>query len=220
MGEDLSESIHSLRTGSLEALMDQYCGEHISNSEWDWQGMSKAVCDLCNRPREPLFSTQEMNSFNRDQIRDRILKYSEAVYQEKEKEISDAHADMREIERIVLLRSVDSHWMDHIDAMDQLRQGIGLRAYGQTDPVNAYTSEGFDMFDAMVAEIREETVRTLYRVAVKAPPVKREQLVKPIDTPSEDGEATVRRTSRKIGRNDPCPCGSGKKYKNCCGRNE
>ena len=220
MGEDLSESIRSMRNGSLEALLDLYCGEHISNAEWDLQGLSKAVCDLCNRPRGPLFSANEISSFRRDQIHDRILKFAEAIYQEKEDEITDAHADMREIERIVLLRSVDSHWMDHIDAMDQLRQGIGLRAYGQTDPVNAYTSEGFDMFDAMVAEIREETVRTLYRVAVKAPPAKREQLAKPIETPSEDGEATVRRTTKKIGRNDPCPCGSGKKYKNCCGRNE
>ena len=220
MGEDLSDSIHSMRNGSLETLLDTYCGAHVPNTEWDWQGLSKAVCDLCNRPRQPLFSTGEMESFNRDQIRNRIMQFAEQVYLEKETEITDAHADMREIERIVLLRSVDSHWMDHIDAMDQLRQGIGLRAYGQSDPVNAYTSEGFDMFDAMVAEIREETVRTLYRVAVKAPPAKREQLAKPIDTPSEDGETTVKRTSRKIGRNDPCPCGSGKKYKNCCGRNE
>ncbi len=220
MGEDLSDSIHSMRNGSLETLLDTYCGAHVPNTEWDWQGLSKAVCDLCNRPRQPLFSTGEMESFNRDQIRNRIMQFAEQVYLEKETEITDAHADMREIERIVLLRSVDSHWMDHIDAMDQLRQGIGLRAYGQSDPVNAYTSEGFDMFDAMVAEIREETVRTLYRVAVKAPPAKREQLARPIDTPSEDGETTVKRTSRKIGRNDPCPCGSGKKYKNCCGRNE
>ncbi len=220
MGEDLSDSIHSMRNGSLETLLDTYCGAHVPNTEWDWQGLSKAVCDLCNRPRQPLFSTGEMESFNRDQIRNRIMQFAEQIYLEKETEITDAHADMREIERIVLLRSVDSHWMDHIDAMDQLRQGIGLRAYGQADPVNAYTSEGFDMFDAMVAEIREETVRTLYRVAVKAPPAKREQLAKPIDTPSEDGETTVKRTSKKIGRNDPCPCGSGKKYKNCCGRNE
>ncbi len=220
MGEDLSDSIHSMRNGSLETLLDTYCGAHVPNTEWDWQGLSKAVCDLCNRPRQPLFSTGEMESFNRDQIRNRIMQFAEQIYLEKETEITYAHADMREIERIVLLRSVDSHWMDHIDAMDQLRQGIGLRAYGQADPVNAYTSEGFDMFDAMVAEIREETVRTLYRVAVKAPPAKREQLAKPIDTPSEDGETTVKRTSKKIGRNDPCPCGSGKKYKNCCGRNE
>jgi len=113
---------------------------------------------------------------------------------------------------------VDAHWMEHIDAMDQLKQGIGLRAYAQSDPVYAYTSEGFDMFDAMVAAIREETVKTLFRVQVKAPPARREQLAKPIDTPAQDGDAPQRRQSKKLGRNDPCPCGSGKKYKNCCGQ--
>ena len=109
--------------------------------------------------------------------------------------------------------------MDHIDAMDQLKQGIGLRAYGQRDPVNAYTAEGFEMFDTMVEEIREQTAKTIFRISVRKTPVKREQVAKPMDTPSEGGNKPVRKSSKaQVGRNDPCPCGSGKKYKNCCGK--
>ena len=139
---------------------------------------------------------------------------------DKEAELKEQGVDMREVERIMLLRAVDTHWMDHIDAMDQLRQGIGLRAYGQTDPVNAYTSEGTEMFDQMIGEIRESAVRNLLHVAVRKAPVVREQVAKPVDTPAEDGnKPVVKKRSAKIGRNDPCPCGSGKKYKNCCGKN-
>jgi preprotein translocase subunit SecA len=138
----------------------------------------------------------------------------------KEAELKEAGIDLHEVERVVLLRTVDTHWMDHIDAMDQLRQGIGLRAYAQKDPVVAYTNEGFEMFDAMVAQIREEAVKGLLRVAVRKAPVVRQQVAKPVDTPAPEGNAPKKKlAAEKIGRNDPCPCGSGKKYKNCCGRN-
>ena len=155
---------------------------------------------------------------------EQVIDIAGAVVQQrrkdKEAELKEQGVDMREVERIMLLRSVDSHWMDHIDAMDQLRQGIGLRAYGQTDPVNAYTSEGTEMFDQMVGEIRENAVRNLLHVAVRKAPVVRQQVAKPVETPSEDGnKPTVKPKRLKIGRNDPCPCGSGKKYKNCCGKN-
>ena len=140
--------------------------------------------------------------------------------EEKERELAEHKLDLREVERIVLLRSVDSHWMDHIDAMDQLRQGIGLRAYAQKDPVVAYTNEGFDMFDAMVNEIREEAVRNLMRVTVRRAPMERKQVAKPVDPAGDGANTPMRKSSKeKVGRNDPCPCGSGKKYKNCCGRN-
>ena len=110
--------------------------------------------------------------------------------------------------------------MDHIDAMDQLRQGIGLRAYAQKDPVVAYTNEGFDMFDAMVNEIREEAVRNLMRVTVRRAPMERKQVAKPVDPAGDGANTPMRKSSKeKVGRNDPCPCGSGKKYKSCCGRN-
>ena len=125
---------------------------------------------------------------------------------------------MREVERVVLLKAVDSHWMDHIDAMDQLRQGIGLQALGQKDPVVAYRNMGFDMFDEMVLGIREQTVRSIFHVTVRMAPQQREQLAKPVEVAGDD-KPKPKRTDKKPGRNDPCPCGSGLKYKNCCGRN-
>ena len=130
---------------------------------------------------------------------------------------------MRELERVVLLRVVDEYWMDHIDAMQELRKGITLRAYAQTDPVVAYKREGFEMFDEMIAAIRDETVRRVFLARVRSQDsVKREKVAKNISEGASDG--TVRRQpvrkAAKVGRNDPCPCGSGKKYKKCCGMNE
>ena len=140
-------------------------------------------------------------------------------YEKKEEEITSPI--MRELERVVLLRVVDEYWMDHIDAMTDLRQGIRLRAYAQTDPVIAYKKESLDMFEEMIAAIQEETVRRLYSVRLqKNEEVKRERVAKGM-TESVGGDGTVKKQPRKvakIGRNDPCPCGSGKKYKQCCGR--
>ncbi len=217
MGEDLHGSVLEMTRNTLDVLIAGSCGEHVPPEQWDLEGLSKAVCEACAKPRTWLFKLDEKVSL--DEVKRRVYAFAENAYAEKEQEIASGGADMREIERIVLLRSVDSLWMDHIDAMDQLKQGIGLRAYGQKDPIYAYTSEGFEMFDAMVESIREQTVRTLYRVALRNAPMQREQLAKPIDTPAEDGDSPQRRSGKKVGRNDPCPCGSGKKYKNCCGRN-
>ncbi len=126
---------------------------------------------------------------------------------------------MRELERRVLLKVVDEKWMDHIDAMEQLKYGIGLRAYGQNDPVIAYKREGFDMFDEMIRNIQEDTVKTLLRLRKENVSVEREQVAKPVAA-SHGGDgpkAPKKREMGKVGRNDPCPCGSGKKYKNCHG---
>ena len=143
---------------------------------------------------------------------------AKAKYAEKEGEFGDDA--FREVERVVLLRVVDQKWMDHIDAMDQLRQGIGLRAVGQIDPVRAYAEEGFDMFEAMNESIREETVRLLFHVQ-NPERMERKQVAQEVQTVNPDSgvQEPVRRTSKKVGRNDPCPCGSGKKYKHCHGKN-
>ena len=147
---------------------------------------------------------------------DRALK----VYGEKE-ELYGSEI-MRELERVILLKTVDRYWMDHIDNMDELRKGIHLRAYGQKDPVVLYRIEGFDMFDGMIAAIQEDTVRLMLTVQIRqAEEPKREQVAKETGTSADgtDAPRTVRkRASEKVGRNDPCPCGSGKKYKKCCGR--
>ena len=221
LGEDLSSSFDSMVSETVESIVTTYCSEHGKNSDWNLDAVSKELADLCGVLPTDFFA--DLKQDRRATVADVTARASEIVAtrrKQKEAELTEQGADMREVERIVLLRAVDTHWMDHIDAMDQLRQGIGLRAYGQTDPVNAYTSEGTEMFDRMVAEIRETAVRNLLRVAVRKAPVVREQVAKPVETPSEDGnKPVVKRRSAKIGRNDPCPCGSGKKYKNCCGKN-
>ena len=157
-------------------------------------------------------------SADAEELKRFIKEEAKARYAEKEGEFGDDA--FREVERVVLLRVVDQKWMDHIDAMDQLRQGIGLRAVGQIDPVRAYAEEGFDMFEAMNESIREETVRLLFHVQ-NPERMERKQVAQEVQTVNPDSgvQEPVRRTSKKVGRNDPCPCGSGKKYKHCHGKN-
>ncbi|MDO5715718.1 MAG: preprotein translocase subunit SecA [Tissierellia bacterium] len=151
-----------------------------------------------------------------ENVKERFLDLAEKKYETKEEEFGAEK--FREIERVVLLQVVDQKWMDHIDAMDQLRKGIGLRAVGQVDPVRAYAQEGFDMFEEMNESIKEDTVKMLYHVV--NPEVKRKRVAKEVETvnPEDGKKKPFIRKGKKVGRNDPCPCGSGKKYKNCCGR--
>ena len=153
-----------------------------------------------------------------DEIKRFMKEEAKEAYAKKVEEFGEEA--FREVERVVLLRVVDQRWMDHIDAMDQLRQGIGLRAVGQIDPVRAYAEEGFDMFEAMNESIREETVRIMFHVQ-NPEKMERKQVAKEVKTVNPDSgvQEPIRRTEKKIGRNDPCPCGSGKKYKHCCGKN-
>ena len=140
------------------------------------------------------------------------------LYEAKETEFPEPE-QFRELERVVLLKVIDRKWMDHIDDMDQLRQGIGLQAYGQRDPLVEYKMAGFDMFDDMIANIQEDTVRLLYHVKIEQK-VEREQVAKVTGTNKDDSApaAPKKRAAAKVYPNDPCPCGSGKKYKQCCGR--
>jgi len=155
----------------------------------------------------------EKNSL-KHQLKEEAVK----LYEDKEAEFPDAEA-IRELERVVLLKVIDRKWMDHIDDMDQLRQGIGLQAYGQKDPLVEYKLSGYEMFDSMTENIREETIKLLMHVKVEQK-VEREQVAKVTGTNKDDTvqKAPVKRESAKVYPNDPCPCGSGKKYKNCCGR--
>ncbi len=166
------------------------------------------------------FTEEEISSLSAEEFTEAFIAAAADFYEKKEEEITPQL--MRELERVVMLRVVDEHWMDHIDAMTDLRQGIRLRAYAQTDPVIAYKKESLDMFEEMIASIREETVRRLYSVRLKKDQeLKRERVASGI-TENHGGDGTVKKQPRKvakIGRNDPCPCGSGKKYKMCCGRN-
>ena len=166
------------------------------------------------------FSQEQLDAMDAQAVTDAFTQAAAGYYQQKEDEFTAPV--MREVERVVLLRVVDEYWMEHIDAMSDLRQGIRLRAYAQTDPIIAYKKESLEMFEEMIAAIQDETVRRLYSVRLKKnEEVKRERVAN-ATSESVGGDGTVKKQPRKvkkIGRNDPCPCGSGKKYKNCCGRN-
>ena len=223
MGEDIRDSIQEMVKECVQIRCAQFCPSALPAEEWDLAGLRSDFLQLTGLDCQDTIK----DITDADQLEAAMEELAAQGYEKKEQDIlKAAHemggaADMREIERVLLLRAVDEHWMDHIDAMDQLRQGIGLQALGQKDPVVAYRNAGFDMFDEMVRGIREKTVRSLYHVALTTGAPKREQLAKPIET-AGDGSMPRQpaRAGAKIGRNDPCPCGSGKKYKNCCGRDK
>ena len=223
MGEDIRDSIQEMVKECVQIRCAQFCPSALPAAEWDKAGLRSDFLQLTGLDCQETIKDID----DAVQLEGAMEELAAQGYEKKEQDIlKAAHemggaADMREIERVLLLRAVDEHWMDHIDAMDQLRQGIGLQALGQKDPVVAYRNAGFDMFDEMVRGIREKTVRSLYHVALTTGAPKREQLAKPIET-AGDGSMPRQpaRAGAKIGRNDPCPCGSGKKYKNCCGRDK
>ena len=163
-------------------------------------------------------SADETKNMKKAALKETLTEMALQAYADKESEFPDPES-MREAERVVLLKTIDRKWMDHIDDMDQLRQGIGLQAYAQRDPLNEYKMAGYDMFNEMMASIREDTVKMMFRVKVEKPE-EREQVAKVTGTNKDDSgvKAPVRRNAPKIQPNDPCPCGSGKKYKQCCGR--
>jgi preprotein translocase subunit SecA len=217
MGEDLAESIRTMVYQTIDGYVDSLCNPHAPRETWDLTALSQEVCKLTLQPPKRIVSEEEAKSLSPEEFRQKLYDFADNVYQGIEKKVTEAGIDMRENERVILLRVVDEHWIEHIDAMDDLKQGIGLRSYAQKDPVYSYTSEGFEMFDAMVAEIREQTVRRLFMMKDIVSQLERVQLAKPIE-PKGESSVTYSRSDKKVGRNDPCPCGSGKKYKNCHGK--
>jgi preprotein translocase subunit SecA len=213
MGEDVSDSIKTMIYSTIDGIAEAKCNPHAPKESWDLTALSQDICALTQMPARALFSQEEQKALSYEQMLQKLYAVADAAYAQTEERMKQAGVDMRENERVLLLRTVDEHWMEHIDSMDQLKQGIGLRSYGQKDPVYAYTSEGFEMFDAMVDEIREQTVRRLYTMQAT---LKRVQLAKPIEPKGDGASASYSRSEKKVGRNDPCPCGSGKKYKACC----
>lgn len=215
MGEDIHDSIMGMVNESVTAKLDQCAPDHGSSEEWDMMALYSELNQLLGAD----FTGRLHGISTRKELEEKALSLTHELYARKEADVASAGVDMREVERVLLLKAVDTHWMDHIDAMDQLRQGIGLQALGQKDPVVAYRNMGFDMFDEMVLGIREQTVRSLFHVSVRAVPQQREQLARPVEVSAGD-KPKPKRTDKKPGRNNPCPCGSGLKYKNCCGRNQ
>ena len=156
----------------------------------------------------------------KEELVNRITEEASARYEAREQEFGTDNT--RELERVILLKVVDSKWMDHIDDMDQMRQGIQLRAYGQRDPIVEYKFISYDMFDELNRNIQIDTLKALFNIRFQAAPPEREQVAKPTATNKDDSASSGPKTRKqpKVGRNDPCPCGSGLKYKNCCGKNE
>ena len=212
--DNLREHILNMTDSLIEGAVEQYTVDSRYMEDWDIDGLTRYL--------QGLFLQGQPLELSEDIAKDELIEQLKAIahrhYDEKEAELGSEQ--MRELERFVLLHSVDNHWIEHIDAMDQLKQGIGLRAIGQIDPVRAYQTEGFDMYEEMVHSITEETVRYMYNARIQKEPIKRTAVAEITDEagPGEPQRQSVR-TEAKIGRNDPCPCGSGKKYKHCHGRN-
>ena len=215
MGEDIHDSIMGMVNESVTAKLDQCAPDHGSSEEWDMMALYSELNQLLGAD----FTGRLHGISTRKELEEKALALTHELYARKEADVASAGVDMREVERVLLLKAVDTHWMDHIDAMDQLRQGIGLQALGQKGPVVAYRNMGFDMFDEMVLGIREQTVRSLFHVSVRAVPQQREQLARPVEVSAGD-KPKPKRTDKKPGRSGPCAGGSGLKYRDCCGRNQ
>ncbi|WP_353092994.1 preprotein translocase subunit SecA [Tissierella praeacuta] len=215
-GEDLRSHIQEMVKSLITDNVEIYTRQSKYPEEWDIEGLENYAMNLLNLDKKFL-SFKDIEGLTKEDLIDKILENAEERYHSKESDFGEER--FREVERVVLLQVVDSKWMDHIDAMDQLRQGIGLRAYGQEDPVRAYQNEGYDMFNEMTHSIWEDTVRFLYQV-VNPEKIQRKKVAEPIATNSGEISKTIVNKEKKVGRNDPCPCGSGKKYKKCCGQDE
>ncbi len=219
MGEDVKDSILRM----ADHVIDFAAGRWMNGEdpqEWEWREAANYLENLCCHHGALEENRKLAEEEDREGFFAALKEDARTFYAEREKMMEELHVDMREVERVMLLRSVDTRWMDHIDAMDQLRDGIGFRAYSGKNPVTEYQIEATFMFDELNHLIREDTVRRVYQTKVQVTP-ERVQTAKPTEARlAGDGPRQPRRVkpSQKVGRNDPCPCGSGKKYKNCCGR--
>ena len=214
-GESMRSSIMKMITDFVEGVVNRCVSDDKSADEWNYDEINELL--LPTIPVEPV--VYDENVKNKNELTHVLKEKAVKLYEDKEAMFPEPET-IREIERVVLLKVIDRKWMDHIDDMDQLKQGIGLQAYGQKDPVVQYKMMGYDMFDEMTQAITEDTVRLLMHIQVEEK-VEREQVAKVTGTNKDEGPSVkgpVKRTDKKIYPNDLCPCGSGKKYKNCCGR--
>lgn len=214
-GENMRDSIIHMITEFVENLVDRSITADAEPEDWDLAGFNANM--RITIPMEPV-TAEDVKNMEQKQLKHLLKERAVELYERKEAEFPEPE-HIRELERVILLKVIDNKWMDHIDDMDQLRQGVGLQAYGQRDPLVEYKLSGYEMFDEMTQNICEETVRVLFHVRVEQK-VEREQVAKVTGTNKDDSlaKAPVKRAATKIYPNDPCPCGSGKKYKQCCGK--
>ena len=221
-GENLKESVQNMITTVITNEVNAHMGELKHMDAENWREVCAQYRGMFLTPDELKFTDEELQQYDAQGLIDLLRERASDVYTRKEQELGEPL--MRELERVMMLRVVDEYWMDNIDAMQELRQGIGLRAYGQNDPVVEYKREGYEMFERMIAAIQEETLRRIFLARVQVGgQVKRERVAK-VTGESAGADGTVKKQpvkkGKKVGRNDPCPCGSGKKYKKCCGMHE
>ncbi len=225
-GEDISETIRKMLTSTVENVVAGFTRSEVPD-EWEFDALRAHFMGLLTTEEDFHYTQQELNDLEREAVSDMLCKRAIERYEEKEA-LFGAEV-FREVERAVLLRNVDTAWMDHIDTMDDLKSNVGLQGYAQRDPVNEYRIQGAELFETMVDDIRQKTVRTILSIVPKTQPIERVQVANPLTAGFEGGPkkvtvtrratTTVVRDGARVGRNDPCPCGSGKKYKNCCMRN-
>ncbi len=214
-GESIRDTIVKMIRDSVHMTVEQFCGASEYPDDWNFSGLADVVNVVYTTPENPFQPDElDLEEVTKDRVKNIITDMALQKYEAKEAELGE---HIREIERVVLLTVVDRKWMDHIDDMDQLKNGINLRAYGQHDPVLEYKFEGFDMFEAMIQSISDETAKTVLNVSVQKT-VERRQVATPQMATHGDGslKKSPARSQEKVGPNDPCPCGSGKKYKKCC----
>ena len=214
-GESMRDTIYKMITDITENCVDICINDDADISDWDFNELNTLLIPTI--PLQPL-TPERVKKPKKNSLKQQLKEEAVKLYEAKEAEFPEPEA-IRELERVVLLKVIDRKWMDHIDDMEQLRQGVGLQAYGQRDPLVEYKMSGYEMFDEMTQNIREETVRLLFHIKIEQK-VEREQQAKITGTNKDDSlpKGPVKRENAKVYPNDPCPCGSGKKYKNCCGR--
>ena len=216
-GESMRDVIYKMINDVVENAVNTCIGDDQLPEDWDFGELNRLLLPII--PMKPIImDEEELKHARKDELMQRLKEKAAKMYEAKEAEFPEAE-QIREVERVILLKVIDHKWMDHIDDMDQLRQGIGLQAYGQRDPVVEYKFSGYEMFDAMTDAITEDTVRALMHVQIEQK-VEREEVAKVTGTNKDEtvAKGPVKREGRKVMPNDPCPCGSGKKYKFCCGR--
>ena len=216
-GENMRDAIFKMITDRVENCVDTCISSDIPKEEWDLNELNQLILSMI--PMQAVTPEDVDSVKNNKELKHLVKERAVKLYEAKETEFPEPE-QFRELERVVLLKVIDRKWMDHIDDMDQLRQGIGLQSYGQRDPLVEYKMAGFDMFDEMTASIQEDTIRLLYHVKIEQK-VEREQVAKVTGTNKDESATNTpkKRAAAKVYPNDPCPCGSGKKYKQCCGRN-
>jgi preprotein translocase subunit SecA len=233
-GEDLKDSVIEMIEEQAEGIVDLYADEKAHPEDWDLKGLQDVVYQQFSfrwavPSGEEVGTTRFRDGLNRERLKELLLQRAKDVYQKKEEEFGEA--TLRYLEKVIMLQSVDYHWKDHLLAVDQLKEGIGLRGYGQKDPRIEYQKEAYQMFLEMLERIKKDTVEKLFAIQIAKEEEVKEMKVERKQTfilsrgeaaqgaggETEDGKGvTVRREGKKVGRNDPCPCGSGKKYKRCC----